>query len=120
MSNIPLNSKLPQESLVQIPQLPKGVLTPRQQRYMPSIPPFYRKAVEQSFLKKVSALKAIKAKCITCSNFQREEITCCTVQACPLWEYRPYQVKPPKPPKDPNAPKGVFGNPFKKKEIQHG
>jgi hypothetical protein len=32
--------------------------------------------------------KAIKAKCMDCSCWQREEITNCTVKLCPLYPYR--------------------------------
>lgn len=34
---------------------------------------------------------AIKAKCLACTNLDRDEITRCTVQVCPLWPVRPYQ-----------------------------
>ena len=37
-----------------------------------------------------SRAKAVKAKCLDCSLFQREEIKNCTVFGCPLWRYRPY------------------------------
>jgi hypothetical protein len=38
-----------------------------------------------------SKAAAIKAKCLACCNLDREEITHCTVQICPLWPVRPYQ-----------------------------
>jgi hypothetical protein len=38
-----------------------------------------------------SKASAIKAKCLDCTCWQRKEITLCTVTACPLWPYRPYQ-----------------------------
>ena len=34
---------------------------------------------------------AIKAKCLDCACWQRNEITHCTVITCPLWAHRPYQ-----------------------------
>lgn len=37
-----------------------------------------------------SPRKAIKAKCLTCTNFSREEIEHCTVIICPLHAFRPY------------------------------
>ena len=38
-----------------------------------------------------SPRQAIKARCLQCSNFQREEIAHCSVVTCALWQYRPYQ-----------------------------
>ena len=34
---------------------------------------------------------AIKAMCLSCVGFQREQITKCTGFSCPLWAYRPFQ-----------------------------
>lgn len=36
---------------------------------------------------------AVNLKCLDCSNFQREEIRFCTCYDCPLFPFRPYQVK---------------------------
>ncbi len=36
---------------------------------------------------------AIKTKCLSCTNMNQTEITECRVSICPLWAYRPYQVK---------------------------
>lgn len=36
--------------------------------------------------------KAVKAKCLDCTCCQKNEITNCTVEICPLWNIRPYQV----------------------------
>lgn len=36
---------------------------------------------------------AIKAFCLTCTSYDRPEITNCQVYRCPLWLYRPYQDK---------------------------
>jgi hypothetical protein len=40
-----------------------------------------------------SRAQAIKAKCLTCVNFEdyRGRIGGCTVYDCPLWHLRPYQ-----------------------------
>ena len=38
-----------------------------------------------------SKAKAIQAKCLQCANFDRREITACTVLTCPLHSVRPYQ-----------------------------
>lgn len=34
---------------------------------------------------------AIKAKCIECSNLQKQEVAGCLVYGCPLFRYRPYR-----------------------------
>ena len=34
---------------------------------------------------------AIKAMCLHCVGFEREQITNCTGFNCPLWMYRPFQ-----------------------------
>ena len=36
---------------------------------------------------------AIKAKCLDCCCYQRNEVKLCTTVACPLWNYRPFQGK---------------------------
>jgi hypothetical protein len=38
-----------------------------------------------------SLKSAIKANCIACANFQREEVKNCLVVSCPLHAIRPYQ-----------------------------
>lgn len=45
----------------------------------------------------ISAQKAIKAKCLDCCGFQKEEVKQCTCVVCPLWPFRlgknPYKKK---------------------------
>lgn len=42
-------------------------------------------------------VKAIKAKCMECCCYQREEVKQCPVEACALWSFRlgknPYRAK---------------------------
>jgi hypothetical protein len=40
-----------------------------------------------------SKANAVKAKCLDCCLNNREEIRFCTVETCPLWAVRPYQLK---------------------------
>ena len=40
-----------------------------------------------------SPRQAIKAKCLECTGFERKSISNCLSLSCPLWLYRPYQVK---------------------------
>ena len=35
-----------------------------------------------------SPLKAIRAKCLSCSNGQHKEVRLCPVKNCPLWPFR--------------------------------
>lgn len=37
---------------------------------------------------KLTPLKAIRAKCLECSNGQYKEVTLCPVKKCALYEYR--------------------------------
>lgn len=59
--------------------------------YLPNVPSKVRGTIRQAFEGKSSPRQAIKAKCLTCSNFDRDEISFCRVVLCPLWAYRPYQ-----------------------------
>ena len=40
-----------------------------------------------------SRATAVKAKCLDCTGNQRQEVSLCTVNTCPLYPYRPYQSK---------------------------
>ncbi len=65
---------------------------------MADVPAQYRKVFERAFSGK-SPGSAIKAKCLLCSCFDRQEIQKCPVRDCSLFPYRPYQPagaqKPP-------------------------
>lgn len=49
-------------------------------------PLFYRVYARQTGL-----AKAVKAKCLDCACWQRQEITFCRVTTCPLHAFRPFQ-----------------------------
>ena len=36
----------------------------------------------------ITPLKAIRAKCLDCSNDQRKEVKECPITKCPIWLYR--------------------------------
>ena len=38
--------------------------------------------------KRISALKAIRLKCLDCCCNQREEVKLCPAKGCPLWSFR--------------------------------
>jgi hypothetical protein len=38
-----------------------------------------------------SKAAGVKAFCLRCTGYSREDVKDCTAYACPLWPYRPYQ-----------------------------
>jgi hypothetical protein len=70
------------------------MITENQQSYIDSAGQLYRAQIKRAFEGKSSPRAAIKAKCLGCSNWQREEITHCQVTLCELHAYRPYQSRP--------------------------
>ena len=56
-----------------------------------TVSPKYRIGYLRAAAGKVSPREAIKAKCLDCCCWQREEVAHCTVVCCPLWRYRPFQ-----------------------------
>lgn len=65
-------------------------LTDRQEQFISDAPPLYQGAVRDAFEGKASPRRAIKAFCLSCTGFMREEIKACTVVLCPLHAFRPY------------------------------
>lgn len=59
--------------------------------YLKSVPNTYQKLWLDSFEGKASRARAIKAKCLECSAYQKEEVRSCPCRQCPLWEIRPYK-----------------------------
>lgn len=55
------------------------------------VPALYRTVYSRAASGTASPRQAIKAKCLDCCAQQRREVAECTVLACPLWLYRPYQ-----------------------------
>lgn len=53
----------------------------------------YQAIVQKAYNGTASPMKAIKAKCVECVNYESPATTIhdCTVERCPLWLYRPYQ-----------------------------
>lgn len=60
-------------------------------KYLSTVPVQSRGIVQKAFEGASSPRQAIKAKCLTCSNFDRAEISLCRVSLCPLHAFRPYQ-----------------------------
>lgn len=64
----------------------------RQSDYLRRIPVKSRGLVAKAFGQSCSPRQAIKAKCLDCAVFDREEVRLCRVTVCPLWPWRPYQA----------------------------
>jgi hypothetical protein len=64
----------------------------RQAELVSKAPPSVRRTLEKAFEGSSSPRQAIKAMCLTCTNYDREEIRCCRVFSCPLRRYRPFQL----------------------------
>lgn len=68
-------------------------MTPEQKQRLLEISkhsPAYHKITAKAYAGNSKAA-GIKAKCLDCCCWQRNEVAGCTVLACPLWPYRPYQ-----------------------------
>lgn len=63
----------------------------RQAAYLRRVPVKSRGVIAKAFGQACSPRQAIKAKCLDCSGFDREEVRTCRVSVCPLWPWRPYQ-----------------------------
>ncbi|HPD46327.1 MAG TPA: hypothetical protein P5279_06665 [Anaerohalosphaeraceae bacterium] len=59
---------------------------------MEEIPERYRETYKKAMSGKSKAA-ALKAKCLDCTCWQKDEIRKCTVSDCPLYPYRPYGAK---------------------------
>lgn len=53
----------------------------------------YRTVMLKAYQGTASPRSAIKAQCLNCVGYTREDITHCTGYSCPLWAYRPYQIE---------------------------
>jgi hypothetical protein len=61
--------------------------------YLRGVPDGCKRLYVSALTMKLSTKQAIKAKCMDCASFQKEEITECSVKTCPLYAYRPYQKR---------------------------
>ena len=53
----------------------------------------YRSVMLKAFNGTASPRSAIKAQCLQCVGYIRDDVTHCTGYTCALWAYRPYQIK---------------------------
>ncbi len=68
------------------------------------IPKLYQKLYEQAANGKASPRKAIKAFCLDCVGYGRDEITHCTDTGCSLYCYRPYRGRSRRAPESCQTP----------------
>lgn len=61
--------------------------------YFLGIPDRYKKIYVRASMGKSTRSDAIKAKCLDCSAWNKEEIRHCKVYTCPLHKFRPYKEK---------------------------
>ena len=58
-------------------------LSADQQHYLSTLPASVQRTLSRALEGSTSPRQAIKAMCLVCSNFQRSEITLCTMSRCP-------------------------------------
>lgn len=75
------------------------------------MPKLYQHGYERALRGKASPRQAIKAFCLECVGYERNEITQCTDTGCPLYRYRPYQRRLKRTPESCQTPnlRGVTG-----------
>ena len=56
-------------------------------------PPMYAGTLEKALSGKASPRAAIKAMCLQCTGYSRQEIIDCAIAGCPLHAYRPFTGK---------------------------
>lgn len=60
-------------------------------RVVAAAPDSTKNTLREAFSGSASPRGAIKAACLACVGYDREEIRNCSGWSCPLWKYRPYQ-----------------------------
>lgn len=65
----------------------------KQSDYLKTVPPSAIGIVERAFNRVGGRANAVKAMCLQCSHYVREEVRECPSQLCPLHPWRPFQAK---------------------------
>lgn len=66
--------------------------SPERWKFIDSMPVTYQRTFLKAYTTR-SMANGVRAKCLDCALFSKEEITNCTVLTCALFEFRPYQKK---------------------------
>ena len=72
--------------------MPSTPLNSAQVKALEDAPSLYRGTLTRAYQTK-SKSAAIRAFCLRCVGYVRQDITDCTARGCPLWPHRPYQEK---------------------------
>lgn len=73
-------------------------MTTRLDEYIATLPASAQGIVTRALRKQGARSNAIKAKCLDCCHFDRDEVRNCQVWRCPLHPWRPFQNTPKKHP----------------------
>ncbi len=63
------------------------------ERRIAEAPVLHLKLMTRAYAGKAGKADAIKATCLHCVGFDIQAVRNCTGYSCPMWSYRPYQVK---------------------------
>jgi hypothetical protein len=66
-------------------------LNSEQSAVLAEVPTSYRTIFKKAFTTNRKTL-GIKAFCLRCVGYLREDVRNCTAKGCPLWTHRPYQT----------------------------
>lgn len=91
----------------------------RRAAYLATVPPLSRGIVAAAFEGAGAPRRAIKAKCLTCANFDRHEIERCAVITCPLHAFRPYTGQRTRPAKQ-ESPETIICAPRQRAKSDNG
>ena len=63
----------------------------RTERVISEAPESAKGCLKRAFSGSGGRANAVKAMCLVCVGYDRQEIRNCSAYACPLWAYRPFQ-----------------------------
>jgi hypothetical protein len=70
-----------------------GTREMRMEKAISEAPESAKNTLREAFSGSASPRRAIKAMCLTCVGYDRQEIKNCSAHGCPLWKYRPFQER---------------------------
>jgi len=68
-----------------------AVASEKEKIFLNSLQISYQFLFLKNYFGVITRSQAIKLKCLDCTNYQREEITNCTIKKCALFKFRPYK-----------------------------
>ena len=91
--------------------LAQGMAEQEPAAFLESVPALSRGLIARVLAGSASPRQAIKAFCLTCTHYNRDEITHCPVWRCPLHAYRPRWSSALAEGRDPAEESGSKGSP---------